>query len=62
MSALAISAIYYYKYATIVSAASLYYPIATIIAAGACGSMMCFVTSGNRTSIRNKLNLKVRGI
>ena len=64
MSALVISAIYIYgaTTATIVSAAPLYYPIATIIAAGACGSMMCFVTSGNRTSIRNTLNLKVRGI
>jgi len=35
-----------------------YIPIANMIAVGACGSIMCFVTSGNRTSIRNKLNLK----
>ena len=61
-SALVISAIYIYSTtATIVSAAPLYTPIGVIIAAGACGSMMCFVTSGNRTSIRKKLNLKVRG-
>jgi hypothetical protein len=47
--------------AIVFPAAPLYIPIANMIAAGACGSIMCFVTSVTRTSIRNKLNLKVRG-
>jgi hypothetical protein len=66
IAASVISAVYIYSTTgTIVStiyAAPLYNPIGFIIAAGTTGSIMCCVTSRNRTSIRNKLNLKVRGI
>jgi hypothetical protein len=65
IAASVISAVYIYSTTgTIVStiyAAPLYNPIGVIIAAGTAGSIMCCVTSRNRFSIRNKLNLKVRG-
>jgi len=66
IAASVISAVYIYSTTgTIVStiyAAPLYNPIGVIIAAGTAGSIMCCVASRNRSSIRNKLNLKVRGI
>jgi len=62
IAASVISAVYIYSTTgTIVStiyAAPLYNPIGVIIAAGTAGSIMCCVTSRNRSSIRNKLNLK----
>jgi hypothetical protein len=61
IAASVISGYIYSTTATIVSAAPLYNPIGVIIAAWTVGSIMCLVTSRNRSSIRNKLNLKVRG-
>ena len=61
IAASVISGYIYSTTATIVSAAPLYNPIGVIIAAWTVGSIMCLVTSRNRSSIRNNLNLKVRG-